>query len=147
MSATVVDPVETLPAPTVKQDEFADLYDQYVGDVDLPTTEWLTRLKLQRPRRNTRCLGESTRLLKRTTDVIVASIMLVLLSPAMLLVAIAVRLTSRGPIIFKQTRVGLNLRNPKPDRRHRVSADMPDGIDRRDPNRDRRRDQIGRAHV
>ncbi len=141
MSATVVDSVETLPAPDVRRDEFADLYDQYVGDVDLPTTEWLTRLKLQRPRRNTRCLGESTRLLKRATDVVVASIMLIILAPVMLLVAVAVRLTSRGPIIFKQTRVGLNLRNPKPDRRHRATDQLPDGIDRRDPNRDRRRDR------
>ncbi|MCL4138559.1 UNVERIFIED_CONTAM: hypothetical protein GTU68_041680 [Idotea baltica] len=36
--------------------------------------------------------------------------MLVLLSPVFLVVAILVRLTSKGPVIFKQTRVGLNLR-------------------------------------
>ena len=74
---------------------FADLFDQYVGDMDLPSTEWFTRLKLERPRRNTKCLGETTRLLKRATDVFIASILLVTLAPVMLLVAVAVRLTSR----------------------------------------------------
>jgi lipopolysaccharide/colanic/teichoic acid biosynthesis glycosyltransferase len=139
MSLTLEESVEVPLDVNQRGDEFADLYDQYVGDSDLPSTEWLTRLKLQRPRRNTRCLGETTRLLKRATDVVVAGIMLVLLAPVMLLVAIAVRMTSRGPIIFRQTRVGLNLRAKKRDRRQ-GDADPVDGTDRRDPNRDRRRD-------
>jgi lipopolysaccharide/colanic/teichoic acid biosynthesis glycosyltransferase len=76
------------------------------------------------------------------TDVLVASIMLVLLAPVMLLVAIAVKLTSRGPIIFQQTRVGLNLRSKKRDRRDQaVAIEPPEGVDRRDPNRDRRKDR------
>ena len=93
-----------------RPDEFADLFEQYVADDNLPSTEWLTRLRLQRPRRNMRCLGKTTCVLKRLTDVVVAATMLVLLAPLMLLVAIAVRITSSGPIIFQQTRVGLNLR-------------------------------------
>lgn len=142
MSTTVADP---LPTPVVSKpqiDEFADLYDHYVGESDLPSTEWLTRLKLQRPRRSTRCLGETTRILKRMTDVVVAAVMLVLLAPVMLLVAVAVKLTSRGPVIFQQTRVGLNLRSKKRDRRDQGAAtEPPEGMDRRDPNRDRRRDR------
>ncbi len=43
---------------------------------------------------------------KRALDVVLASVGLVALSPLLLLCAILVRLTSRGPIIFKQTRVG-----------------------------------------
>jgi len=140
MSATVVESIQTSAAPVTRTDEFADLFDQYVGESDLPSTEWLTRLKLERPRRNTRCLGETTRILKRATDVFVSATMLVLLSPVMLLVAIAVRLTSPGPVIFKQTRVGLNLRNKKADRRGaEAGQEPPEGVDRRDPNRDRRR--------
>lgn len=138
MSATVAEPVQIPAAAAPQCDEFADLFDQYVGESDLPSTEWLTRLKLQRPRRNTRCLGEATRMLKRITDVIISAIMLVLLLPVMLLVALAVRLTSRGPIIFKQTRVGLNLREKKRDRRL-TGVEPPDGVDRRDPSTDRRR--------
>jgi lipopolysaccharide/colanic/teichoic acid biosynthesis glycosyltransferase len=142
MSATVVDPVEVpLSEPGVvapRVDEFGDLFDQYVGDSDLPSTEWLTRLRLQRPRRNTRCLGEGTRFFKRVTDIVVASIMLVVLSPVMLLTAIAVWLTSPGPIIFQQTRVGLNLRSKKRDRRI-APGELPEEGERR--SNDRRQDQ------
>lgn len=136
MSTTVL---ESIASPD--QDEFGDLFDQYVADDNLPSTEWLTRLQLERPRRNTRCLGETTRLLKRITDIFVSATMLVLLAPVMLLVALAVRLTSRGPIIFSQTRVGLNLRQKKRDRRQSGanSASLP-GVERRGTGIDRRRD-------
>ncbi len=45
--------------------------------------------------------------LKRVLDVLGAVLGLVLLSPVFLLVALAVRLTSRGPVFFRQRRVGL----------------------------------------
>ena len=136
MSSTVLEPVVS----SVK-DEFADLFDHYVADDNLPSTEWLTRLRLERPRRNTRCLGEMTRLLKRINDVIVSATMLILLSPVLLLVAIAVRLTSRGPVIFSQERVGLNLRQKKRDRRQRdEEVELPDGVERRGTGINRRRD-------
>src|SRR5437879_6363913 len=98
-------------------DEFGDLFDQYVADHSLPPPEWLTRLQLEKPRRNIHCLSESTRRWKRVLDIVSAATLLVLLAPVMAIVAIAVRLTSRGPIIFRQTRVGLNLRQKKHDRR------------------------------
>ncbi len=44
--------------------------------------------------------------LKRILDVAVASVALALLSPVMAGVAIAIKLDSPGPILFKQTRVG-----------------------------------------
>jgi exopolysaccharide biosynthesis polyprenyl glycosylphosphotransferase len=43
---------------------------------------------------------------KRAFDVAVAAILLLVLLPVMLLVALAVRLTSRGPVLFRQERVG-----------------------------------------
>lgn len=46
--------------------------------------------------------------LKRMVDIIVSVTALVLFSPLMILIAIAIRLTSPGPIIFKQRRYGLN---------------------------------------
>jgi exopolysaccharide biosynthesis polyprenyl glycosylphosphotransferase len=55
----------------------------------------------------TRLVGFSW-LLKRGFDVAVAVVALILLSPVMAAVAIAVRVTSRGPILFRQTRAGLN---------------------------------------
>ncbi|WP_166802308.1 exopolysaccharide biosynthesis polyprenyl glycosylphosphotransferase [Microvirga pakistanensis] len=45
---------------------------------------------------------------KRIEDVVVASLALVLLSPLMLLTALAIRLDSRGPVLFRQTRAGFN---------------------------------------
>jgi exopolysaccharide biosynthesis polyprenyl glycosylphosphotransferase len=47
-------------------------------------------------------------LLKRITDVLLAAAALVLLSPVMLLIALLIRMTSRGPVIFRQQRCGLN---------------------------------------
>jgi exopolysaccharide biosynthesis polyprenyl glycosylphosphotransferase len=44
--------------------------------------------------------------LKRIMDVAITSTALLLLSPLMLLVALAIRLESEGPVIFKQIRVG-----------------------------------------
>lgn len=45
---------------------------------------------------------------KRLQDIIIASIALVLLSPLLLIVAIAIKLESKGPILFRQTRHGFN---------------------------------------
>jgi lipopolysaccharide/colanic/teichoic acid biosynthesis glycosyltransferase len=43
----------------------------------------------------------------RPFDVLVATIALVLLSPLLLIAAIAIKLGSRGPVIYRQRRVGL----------------------------------------
>ena len=45
---------------------------------------------------------------KRLSDVVIAAAALVVLSPVMLGVALAVKLTSPGPVIFKQRRYGLD---------------------------------------
>ena len=45
--------------------------------------------------------------IKRASDIVLASLILLLLAPLMLVVAIAVKLSSPGPIIFRQRRYGL----------------------------------------
>ena len=45
---------------------------------------------------------------KRSMDIVLAGLGLVLLSPFLLLIAAAVRLTSRGPALFRQRRYGLD---------------------------------------
>jgi exopolysaccharide biosynthesis polyprenyl glycosylphosphotransferase len=58
--------------------------------------------------------GPSNRIhlaMKRLIDVIAATVGLVLLAPLLLAVGLAVLLTSRGPILFVQTRVGLHGRH------------------------------------
>jgi exopolysaccharide biosynthesis polyprenyl glycosylphosphotransferase len=48
------------------------------------------------------------RVFKRAFDLVVASLLLVLLSPVMLLIALAIKMESDGPALFKQERVGEN---------------------------------------
>ena len=50
------------------------------------------------------------RVLKRIVDMIGASIAIILFSPVMLIAAVGVKTTSKGPLIFKQERVGLHNR-------------------------------------
>jgi putative colanic acid biosynthesis UDP-glucose lipid carrier transferase len=46
--------------------------------------------------------------MKRVTDIGLASCALLLLAPLMMLIALAVKLTSAGPVLFRQRRYGLN---------------------------------------
>jgi exopolysaccharide biosynthesis polyprenyl glycosylphosphotransferase len=46
--------------------------------------------------------------LKRATEILLSTILLIILSPVLLIAAIFVRLTSPGPIIYRQVRVGKN---------------------------------------
>ncbi len=50
----------------------------------------------------------ANRVVKAMEDYVLASLLLVLASPAMLLIAIGVKLSSPGPILYRQTRVGWN---------------------------------------
>lgn len=47
-------------------------------------------------------------ILKRTLDVIVSLISLIILSPILLIVSLLIKLDSKGPVIFSQLRVGKN---------------------------------------
>lgn len=100
--------------------------------------EWMSRLKLENPRTNIHCLSPGTRLIKRIMDIVVAGSLLIVLLPVMLLTALAVKLTSPGPVIFRQTRVGLNLRKHRNDRRQQQASPPVDIGERRQPGRDRR---------
>ena len=46
--------------------------------------------------------------IKRLIDVFVSLLALAFLAPVLLLVALAIKLESRGPVLFRQTRTGLN---------------------------------------
>ncbi|MBJ7593398.1 MAG: sugar transferase [Candidatus Dormibacteraeota bacterium] len=53
-----------------------------------------------------RRFSSRARLLKRILDVSIASVMLLFASPVMMVVALLVRLTSSGPALFRQERIG-----------------------------------------
>ncbi|WP_139751872.1 undecaprenyl-phosphate glucose phosphotransferase [Aeromonas media] len=56
---------------------------------------------------DTPMLGVSA-LIKRAEDIVLASLILLLISPVLLALALAVKLTSKGPVIFKQRRYGID---------------------------------------
>jgi lipopolysaccharide/colanic/teichoic acid biosynthesis glycosyltransferase len=133
MSASVLDEPSTMDG--ANPSELSDIVDHFVRDDALPAVQWLTSLRLERPRRSIRCLSSSTRCLKRLIDIVISATMLVLLSPLMLLVALAVRATSPGPIIFQQERVGLNQRSKRRDRRKNLQTATLTHPDRRQNSR------------
>jgi lipopolysaccharide/colanic/teichoic acid biosynthesis glycosyltransferase len=62
---------------------------------------------------------------RRLLNVAVATVGLVIAAPVMLLVAALVKLTSKGPVLYTQTRVGLDQRAPGADSgNHRRSRDI-----------------------
>jgi lipopolysaccharide/colanic/teichoic acid biosynthesis glycosyltransferase len=54
--------------------------------------------------------AERSELASRVLNVVIAVVAMVLLAPVFLLVALAVKLSSRGPIFYMQTRVGIDRR-------------------------------------
>jgi len=52
----------------------------------------------------------SNQIIKRAFDIVVGSICLLVFSPIMIITALVVKLTSKGPVIFAQERVGLHNR-------------------------------------
>ena len=54
--------------------------------------------------------AERSEIASRITNVVIASFALIVLLPVMLLVALAVRLTSRGPVMYSQVRIGVDRR-------------------------------------
>lgn len=55
--------------------------------------------------------GGFNRFIKRVSDIVGSFLLIILFSPVMLVVALAVRFSSKGPVIYKQERVGLHNRN------------------------------------
>src|SRR5437763_16522925 len=55
---------------------------------------------------NTPTLARSSRVLKRAMDIVGASILLLCSLPILIAITIAIKLNSRGPVLFRQNRVG-----------------------------------------
>jgi exopolysaccharide biosynthesis polyprenyl glycosylphosphotransferase len=71
------------------------------SSVEVDDLEGVTMLGVNPP-----MLTRSSRLIKRGLDVFLASAALLLTLPVMLLAALAIKLTSRGPVFFTQERIG-----------------------------------------
>jgi exopolysaccharide biosynthesis polyprenyl glycosylphosphotransferase len=84
-------------------DHLASAYEEYTGRIAVENLRpsWLIFADgFKKTRRHM--------IVKRTTDACGAAAALIVLAPVMLLVALAVRFTSNGPILYRQRRVGQN---------------------------------------
>jgi exopolysaccharide biosynthesis polyprenyl glycosylphosphotransferase len=76
-------------------------------------------------------VSRSSRLLKRSLDVAVAVPMLILLAPLMALIAVCIRLDSPGPILFRQRRLGYEMRPFTVLKFRTMRADTDEDVHRR----------------
>jgi exopolysaccharide biosynthesis polyprenyl glycosylphosphotransferase len=106
MNLSVVPPVRGMLGTAVQLNHVADL----------PVVEY-----------NTWDVSRSTLLLKRVLDVTLASVGLVVLSPLILPIALAIKLDSRGPVLFSQLRAG---RNGRPFRMRKFRTMVSDAEQR-----------------
>jgi len=81
---------------------------------------------------------------KRVFDVVFASLAAVLLLPLMLIVALLIRLDSRGPVLFRQTRNGFNGRSFKIFKFRTMHVLEDDGVVRQATRHDARVTRLGR---
>ena len=61
-----------------------------------------------RNRSNTMLSIDSYEIIKRIEDIVLSAIIVTLIMPVMIIIAIGVKITSPGPILYKQSRVTLN---------------------------------------
>jgi exopolysaccharide biosynthesis polyprenyl glycosylphosphotransferase len=85
----------------VQVDIVPRLFELVSPSVGVHTVEGIPLVGLAPPR-----LSRSSRLLKRTMDIAGSLFGLIVLSPVLLLIAAAIKLDSRGPVLFRQERVG-----------------------------------------
>lgn len=85
----------------VQIDVVPRFYELVAPNAGIHSVEGIPLVGLTPPR-----LSRSSRMLKRTMDVVLAGAGLLLLSPLLAVVALAIRLDSRGPVIFRQVRMG-----------------------------------------
>lgn len=67
---------------------------------------------------------------KRALDVVVAAVAILVLSPILLAIAAAIRLTSDGPILFRQQRVGMDGKRFDVIKFRTMTAGAPDAVHR-----------------
>jgi exopolysaccharide biosynthesis polyprenyl glycosylphosphotransferase len=97
--------IRSLRARNVQIDIVPRLFELVGPKVDVHTVEALALVGLAPAR-----LSPSSRLLKRTLDVAIAAIGLLATAPLFAAIAFSVKRDSRGPVFFRQTRLGMNMR-------------------------------------
>jgi lipopolysaccharide/colanic/teichoic acid biosynthesis glycosyltransferase len=101
----MLDMVRAIRKHDVQVDLVPRLFEAVGANVGIHTLEGLPLVGLPSSR-----ISRSSRLLKSSLDVVGSAILLALLAPTMLVIAFLIRRDSRGPVFFRQTRLGMDLR-------------------------------------
>jgi exopolysaccharide biosynthesis polyprenyl glycosylphosphotransferase len=145
----VLDMIDTCRRYSVKAGVVPGTVDAFGPSLEVDEVEGVTVLGVNPP-----ILGRGSRALKRGFDLLVAGALLLLAAPVMAVVAIAIKLDSRGPVLFRQSRVGrsgrafdlIKFRTMRDDAEQRREELMSRSRDRRwlDLEQDPRITRIGR---
>ncbi len=134
-----LDPILTMLEPEeIRIKIIPDIYDIVTGSVKM-TNVWGSALIEV----NTEIMAEWQRVAKRALDIVFASLVLLLGLPVFIATAIAVKLTSRGPVFYNQERIGLH---GKPFRIHKfrtMRVDAEQGTPMLSSKNDDRRTKLG----
>jgi len=79
----------------------SDMFDLAISKIDVSTFEGIPVVDLSLPKTYSLHLFS-----KRCFDIVISSVLLVILSPFFLLIALLIKLDSKGTVVFKQERVG-----------------------------------------
>jgi exopolysaccharide biosynthesis polyprenyl glycosylphosphotransferase len=101
----LLDVIHRLKAVSVQIDLVPRLFEAVGPKVDMHTVEALPLLGLSPVR-----LSPSARFVKRSIDLVVGTSILLLVSPLFVYLAWRVKRDSPGPVFFRQTRLGLNMK-------------------------------------
>jgi exopolysaccharide biosynthesis polyprenyl glycosylphosphotransferase len=97
----LLDLIGRLPSSDVKVTIVPQYADIFTSNAVLDDIEGMPLVNLPRPR-----LSRTARTVKRSFDLVVSSALLFLLAPILLAVAAAIKIDSRGPVLYRQPRRG-----------------------------------------
>jgi exopolysaccharide biosynthesis polyprenyl glycosylphosphotransferase len=100
-SDSILDTIRLVKSLGVKVSVLPRLFEVVGSSVEFDDVDGITLLGIRRFG-----LTKSSMMLKRSMDLLGAAACLVLLAPLLTAIAIAVKVTSRGPVLFRQRRVG-----------------------------------------
>ncbi len=98
---TMLDLIRQAKTLPLKVSVLPQMFDVMGPSVEVDDVEGITVLGLNPP-----ILSRSSRALKRAMDLVGAASLLALLSPLLAAIAVAIRINSKGPALFRQERIG-----------------------------------------
>lgn len=97
----VIGMIDTCRRLAIKVSILPDAVESLGPSVEVDAVQGVTLLGVNPP-----MLGLTSRMIKRSFDLVLSSLILLVAAIPMLVVAIAIRIDSKGPILFRQARVG-----------------------------------------